>query len=383
MEFAVSAEDKRFQDEVETFVRREWSLGITGGFTGEASDEEHLASLAFRKKLATTGWLTLAWPKEWGGQGASQIRQALYNEVMGYYGAPGFDMGVDRVGPTLILFGSEDQRQQFLPQIVNVEIEWCQGFSEPNAGSDLAALQTRAVADGDRFIVDGQKIWTSSAHHANWMLLLARTAPEAPKHRGISMLLVQMDAPGVTVKPLRNLGGNHGFNEVYFDSVSVPRHQLVGELNRGWYQAMATLDFERSGINRIAGARRVLDDLVALGSSGQRTLTPAQRQLLADLAIQYQVGRLLALRVAWQQSTGKIPNYEAAMSKTFGSEMQQRVAAAAMSVFGLNAQGASPAGMATNPASYYQNSLSFTIAAGTSEINRGVIATRGLGLPRG
>ena len=146
MDFRISSDDLSFREEVETFVRREWSLGIAGGFTGEASEEEHAGSLAFRKKLAERSWLTMAWPREWGGLGAGQVRQALYNEVMGYYGAPGFDMGVDRVGPTIILFGSPEQRAEFLPKITNVEIEWCQGFSEPNAGSDLGALQTRAIA---------------------------------------------------------------------------------------------------------------------------------------------------------------------------------------------------------------------------------------------
>ncbi|MEO9255360.1 MAG: acyl-CoA dehydrogenase family protein, partial [Tepidiformaceae bacterium] len=329
-------------------------------------------------------WLTMAWPKEWGGLGAGQIRQALYNEIMGYYGAPGFDMGVDRVGPTLMLYGSEEQRANFLPKITNVEIEWCQGFSEPNAGSDLGSLQTRAILDGDHFTVNGQKIWTSFAHRADWMLLLARTAPDAPKHRGISMLLVDMQSPGITVQPLRNLSGTHGFNEVFFDNVQIPRDRLVGEFNRGWYQAMSTLDFERSGINRIAGARRVLDDIAHLAKAGQLVMPESRRTALAELAIEYQIGRLLALRVAWLQSVGRIPNYEAAMSKLYGSEMQQRVANFSMNLFGAHSQQVDGvAGSATAPASYYLNSLSFTIAAGTSEINRNIIATRGLGLPRG
>lgn len=383
MDFCISEEDQGFQAEVESFVRSEWTYGIRGGFTGEASADEHDASVAFRKKLANRGWLTMAWPQEWGGLGSSQIRQALYNEIMGYHGAPGFDMGIDRVGPTLMLYGSDAQRNEFLPRITNVEIEWCQGFSEPNAGSDLGALQTRAILDGDFFVVNGQKIWTSFAHRAGWMLLLARTAPEAPKHRGISMLLVDMTLPGITVQPLHNLSGSHGFNEVYLDNVRVPRDQLVGELNRGWYQAMSTLDFERSGINRIAGARRVLDDAVALVKDRSVSLSSSRRNQLAELSIEYQVGRLLALRVAWQQTTGRVPNYEAAMSKMYGSEMQQRVAAFTMNLFGMPSQLPTVGGMANSPSDYYQNSLSFTIAAGTSEINRNIVATRGLGLPRG
>ena len=194
------------------------------------------------------------------------------------------------------------------------------------------------------------------------------------------MLLVDMKLPGISVRPLRNLSGTHGFNEVFFDDVHVPAESLVGELNRGWYQAMATLDFERSGINRIAGARRMLDDLVR---HAQAKGVAAPKTELAELAIEYQVGRLLALRVAWLQTVGKLPNYEAAMSKTFGSEMQQRIAGFAMRALGMQSQTDSVAGIATPPAAYYQNSLSFTIAAGTSEVNRNIIATRGLGLPRG
>lgn len=383
MKFGIATEDQTFCDGVEEFVRREWTHGIRGGFTGEASADEHDASIEFRRKLAARKWLTMAWPQEWGGAGASQIRQALYNEIMGYYGAPGFDMGVDRVGPTLMLYGSPDQQAEFLPQIVNVGIEWCQGFSEPGAGSDLGSLQTRAIRDGDNFVVTGQKIWTSFAHRAGWMLLLARTDPDAPKHRGISMLLVDMTLPGITVRPLKNLSGTHGFNEVFFDGVQVPAQRLVGELNRGWYQAMATLDFERSGINRIAGARRMLDDLVALVRNKQVKLRPSQTAQLAQLAVEYNVGRLLALRVAWLQTVGKLPNYEAAMSKLYGSEMQQRVAGFTMNALGMTSQLDDVPGVATPPAGYYQNSLSFTIAAGTSEINRNIIATRGMGLPRG
>lgn len=383
MDFAVSPDDRAFQSEVEEFVKREWTYGIRGGFTGEADEREHEASITFRKKLAEKNWLTLAWPKEWGGLGASPIRQALYNEIMGYYGAPGFDMGVDRVGPTLMLHGSAEQQQEFLPQIVKVGIEWCQGFSEPNAGSDLGSLQTRAIRDGDHFVVNGQKIWTSFAHRAEWMLLLARTDPDAPKHRGISMFLLPMNLDGITVRPLHNLSGTHGFNEVYFDNVQLPGHYLVGELNRGWYQAMSTLDFERSGINRIAGARRVLDDLVRGAREKLFDLTPVRRAQLANLATEYQVGRWLSLRVAWKQSAGLVPNHEAAMSKLYGSEMQQRVANYAVNLLGMKGQLNSFPGLATPPVDYYQNSLSFTIAAGTSEINRNIIATRGLGLPRG
>lgn len=385
MQFTFSESQQLFQIEVEEFVSKEWrrptaDLGAEDGTSWQAHRE-------FRSKLARRGWLTLAWPKEWGGAGASPVQQAIYNEVMGYYGAPAIDMGADRIGPTLMMFGTDEQKKRFLPGITSGESNWCQGFSEPNAGSDLAALRTRATLDGDHFVVNGQKIWTSNAHHADWMLLLVRTDPEAPKHRGISVLLVDVRSPGIEIKPLLNLSGSHGFNEVFFEDVRVPRSHLVGELNRGWYIAAATLDFERSGIGRIAAARGILDaatELVkALPQSESRILYSRQ---LAELRIEYEIGRWLAYRVAHLQEHGHVPNYEASMSKAFGSEMQQRLARYLMSLTGLHGQlraGSVRALKDGLAASYLLGTVPLTIAGGTSEIQRNIIATRGLGLPRG
>lgn len=385
MQFTFSESQQRFQREVQEFVIREWRRPSAD--FGAEDERSWQAHREFRKKLARRGWLTLAWPKEWGGAGASPVQQAIYNEVMGYYGAPAIDMGADRIGPTLMMFGTDDQKKRFLPGITSGESHWCQGFSEPNAGSDLAALQTRAVLDGDQFIVNGQKIWTSNAHHADWMLLLVRTDPEAPKHRGISVLLVDVRSPGIEIRPLLNLSGTHGFNEVFFQDVRVPRSHLVGELNRGWYIAAATLDFERSGIGRIAAAQGVLDvaiELVkTLPHSEARVLHARQ---LAELRIEYEIGRWLAYRVAYLQEQGQVPNYEASMSKAYGSEMQQRLARYLMNLTGLRGQltaGSLWAFKDGLAASYLLSTVPLTIAGGTSEIQRNIIATRGLGLPRG
>jgi alkylation response protein AidB-like acyl-CoA dehydrogenase len=306
---------------------------------------------------------------------------------MALAGAPGLDMGVDRVGPTIMLFGNDEQKQRFLPPIAAADVWWCQGFSEPGAGSDLASLQTRAVRDGDTYVINGQKIWTSNAHHADWIFMLARTDPNAPKHRGISFFFIDMKTPGIQIRPLINMAGKHGFNETYFDNVRVPAANLVGEENRGWYIAATTLDFERSGINRIAGATRILNGLIeTVRNQPEQRRRSDVRLKLAELKLEFDLGRMLAYRVAWMQSQKKVPNYEASMSKLFGSEMQQRLANFAMNTLGLGGQ-LTPeehrAPLEGAASLYYQMTVPLTIAAGSSEIQKGIIATRGLGLPRG
>jgi alkylation response protein AidB-like acyl-CoA dehydrogenase len=383
LDFRFTPEQERFRAEVRDFVGREWTSDGDDRVVDEADWERQTQ---FRKALSQRGWLTRAWPPQWGGQDADQVDQAIYREEMALAGAPDADQGVDRVGPSLMLFGNEEQKQRFLPMISRAEIFWCQGFSEPESGSDLASLQTRAVLDGDSYVVNGQKIWTSNAHHADWIFLLARTDPDAPKHRGISFFLVDMRSPGITVQPLINMTGGHGFNQVFFDNVRVPRQNLVGEENRGWYIAATTLDFERSGINRIAAAVRVLDGLIDHVRGSTSLKTEAIRNQLAELKIEFDLGRMLAYRVAWMQSRKLIPNYEASMSKLFGSEVQQRLANFALNTLGLHGQlahGSRSALFDGRIEQYYLSTVSVTIAAGTSEVQRNIIATRGLGLPRG
>jgi alkylation response protein AidB-like acyl-CoA dehydrogenase len=385
MEFRFTPEQEAYRAEVREFARREWR-GDGGEGEGGGRDAFERA-LAFRKKLAERGWLTRAWPREYGGAEASHLDQAIYSEEMSLAGAPGLDMGVDRVGPTLMLFGNDEQKERFLGPISRGELNWCQGFSEPGAGSDLASLQTRATRDGDVFVINGQKIWTSNAHHADWIFCLARTDPDAPKHRGISFFLIDMKTPGITVRPLINLAGQHGFNETFFDNVRVPKENLVGEENRGWYIAATTLDFERSGINRIAAATRTLHAVLDYVRARPELRRRAEiRHRLAELALEFDLGRLLAYRVVWMQSRKQVPNYEASMSKLFGSEMQQRLANFAVDTLGLGGQllpGDPRAPLGGRAALYYQTSVSLTIAAGTSEVQKNIIATRGLGLPRG
>jgi len=267
MEFSFSPELESFRTEVRSFLRDNLPPDFKVRNDREAmSEEEFRFSQQFAQKLARRGWLTMTWPNEYGGQGAGHLQQLVYNEEMGYSGAPlGFGFGTNLVGPTLMVHGTEEQKRKFLPPIARAEVFWCQGFSEPGAGSDLASLQTRAVRDGDDYVVTGQKIWTSEGHQADWMILLARTDVEAPKHRGISYFLVDMKTPGVQVRPLVNLMNSHAFNEVFFDNVRVPRKNLVGDENRGWYVATTTLDFERSGIISGVSLQRLRHELGAFG----------------------------------------------------------------------------------------------------------------------
>jgi len=390
MRFRYDPEVERFRQEVREFLAKELPpeeerirMGYEGGF--KTPEEEKAYIMGFQRKLAERGWLAMAWPKEYGGGGASHMHQLVYNEEMAYHGAPVMNMGIAWVGPSLMLYGTEEQKRRFIPRIARAEDWWCTLYSEPGAGSDLAALQTRAVRDGDEWVINGQKIWTTGAHLADWGWLAARTDPDAPKHKGITMFVVDMKTPGITVRPLINMAGRHGFNEVFFEDVRVPAENVVGEVNRGWYHMAVALDFERSGIQAFAGGRRSVERLVELAKRRPELVAqrPSIRHELADRAIEVSVGTFLAYRVATMQARGLVPNHEASASKLFGSELSQRIALTGMHLLGLAGQlREGSKWLVFDQAAGYLNAVSATIAAGTSEIQRNIIATRGLGLPR-
>ncbi|MCK9485365.1 MAG: acyl-CoA dehydrogenase family protein [Dehalococcoidia bacterium] len=280
----------------------------------EADDEEPDVVKRFREELIRKRWHVLAWPRQYGGLEADYLQQVVYNEEMAMAGAPGGNVwaGVSLVGPVLMIHGSEEQKARFLPGISDATDVWAQGFSEPNAGSDLASLQTRATREGDEYVVNGQKIWTSGAQYADWCILLARTDPDAPKHRGISYFLVDMKSPGFAVRPLTDMSGGQPFNELFFEDVRVPASNVVGELNRGWYMAATTLDFERSGIGAASSIQRELLTLIGDVASwpGHGLRVASKRTQLAEIGISVQVARLLAYRVASMQAHGLVPNYD-------------------------------------------------------------------------
>jgi alkylation response protein AidB-like acyl-CoA dehydrogenase len=388
MQYEFTEEEEQFRQELRAFLRQELPEGWNG-----AQDEEDDwdFTLEMRRKLAEKGWLTMAWPEEYGGRGASLMMQIVFAEEMAYHRAPGRDQfGTKMLAPTLMIHGTEEQKRKYLPPIARGEVQWCQGYSEPESGSDLASLQTRAVEDGDDFVVNGTKVWTSNAHHADHIMVLTRTDPDAPKHRGISFLLCDMRTPGIEVRPIVNMANEHHFNMVTFDNVRVPKQNLVGELNRGWYVGATLLDFERSGVEYSASARRTLEELVEFCKETRRNGKPLSedpiiRHRLAQLAVETEISKLISYNIAYMQSQGLVPNKESSMGKAYGTELLQRMARTGMQILGLYGQlepDSKYAALQGRLEKAYMTTVSATIAAGTSEIQRGIIAQRGLGLPR-
>ena len=391
MDFRFSPEDNAFRQELQDFLRQElppnWEIG---SMMAEEVDWDF--NLKMRKKLAERGWLTMHWPKEYGGQNASPVRTAIFYEEMSYNRAPGRDIfGVRMIAPVLMLYGSEEQKKEFLLPISRGEGLWCQGYSEPESGSDLASLQTRAVSDGDDYIINGSKIWTTMAHYAEWIFMLCRTDPEAPKHKGISFLVANLKTPGVTIRPVHQIDGVHHFNQVFFDNVRVPKKNLIGEENRGWYVAMSLLDFERSAMEYSANSRRLIKELVEYVKTAKANGKPLSsnsrvRNAIIDRHIEAETARLLAYKVAWMQGEGGSPNKEASINKIFGSETVKRTSETALEVLGLSGPllpGSKWAKLNGRVPSLWVFHIPNSIASGTNEIQRNIVSTRGLGLPRG
>ncbi len=392
MDFSFGENEERLREEVRSFLRDNLPESDVGGDAAlrPRTDREFERAQAINHKLAERGWIAPAWPKQYGGLGASIFEQMVFNEEFGYYGVPDTGtrtFGVGMIGPTLIIHGSEEQKQRYLPRITSGEDIWCQGYSEPGAGSDLAGLQTRAVRDGDDYVINGHKIWTSGGHRANQMFCLVRTNPEAPKHRGISFLIVDdiKHASGLEIRPLINMANRHHFNEVFFEDVRVPARNLVGEEDRGWYIGMTLLDFERSGIGTTAAQRKTLEVLAARSRELPASQRARARIALADCVVANNASRLLGLRLGSMQAQGQVPNYEASMVKVFQSELGQRIYGFGVRMLGLAGQlvpeePRAPLGGEIVEAMI--QAVPTTIYSGTSEIQRNIIATRGLGLPR-
>ena len=392
MDFSWSHEEDAFRQEIRDFLKAELPQGWNDTLVLDKESDEYIAlAKGFTQKVGAKSWLAAHWPQEYGGLGWSFWQYFIMNEEMAIADAPLIGLnGPKFLGPTIIHYGTEEQKKRHLPGIAKGETLWVQGYSEPNSGSDLASLQTRAVEDGDEWVINGQKIWSSYGHYSDWCFMLARTDPDAPKHRGISYFLVDMKTPGLTVKPLINIAGTKGFNELFFENVRVPKDALLGEKNRGWYMATTTLSYERTAIEAPARAQRILNDLVRyarLTKKNGKPLSedPVVRQRLAQLAIEVDVAWCLSYRVATTQSRNQIPGPESPANKVFTSEMIQRLAQTGMQMLGLYSQlefSTKWAPLKGKIERLYLTSVAGTIAGGTSEIQRNIIAERGLGLPR-
>ncbi|MEO9255103.1 MAG: acyl-CoA dehydrogenase family protein [Tepidiformaceae bacterium] len=401
MNFHDSTREDAFRHEVRSFLdselpafiaQRPGEWGLFNGAAGGMSQEVRDFYKTWTGKLNEHGWGAPAWPKEHGGGGLSVKEQFILSEEFAWRRAPrSGGIGHGWAGPTIMVYGSQEQKDDLLPKIISGEHTWCQLFSEPGAGSDLASLQTRATRDGDDYVINGQKIWTSGAHHADMGILIARTDPDAPKHRGISYFLIDMKTPGITVRPLVNMLDSHEFNEVFFEDVRVPASQLLGDENRGWYLATTTLDFERSGIATSVAHQLITKDLVKFAKEspvGKRRMdaNPALRNELADRAIEARVESLICYRIISMQERGEIPNKESSIAKLYSSELDVRLSVTGMHLAGLYGQindRADERSLGGRLPRFYMHSTTSPIGGGTSEIQRNIIAGRGLGLPRG
>jgi hypothetical protein len=393
MYFQLTAEEKKFQNEVHQFLQEQNIEEVIRGFeltdSWEGMGEE---SRKFLNKLAQKGWLILSWPKEFGGQGASNTSSFILNNELSYFemSPPDFApfAGTYIFGTLLMRYGNDDLKRELLSLVAKCEIGFSLGWSEPDVGSDLAAVKTRAEDNGDYYLVNGQKTFGTATHFATHHIFLARTNPNVPKHRGLSVLVTELKRPGITIRPLWTMG-NHRLNEVYFDNVEVPKKYLLGKENDGWRFTVEELDLERMKEPGII--KRILDELVGYVKQTKRNgkllaENPLIRQELAELAIEFEVGNLLFMNIAWALDQGKLPSNEISKEKVFVSELEQRAANLGMQILGLygtlerNSRWARLNGLITR---CYQRSVGHTIYMGTSEIQRNIIATRGLGLPRG
>ena len=389
MRYAYTPEQVAWRDEVRAFVRRHVTPALAAEMRQAGNEGDGPLARGFHQRLFEKGWWGIGWPKEFGGLGKSAIDQFIFVEEMETAGAPAMQLTIRSVAPTILRAGSEEQKARWLPPMLRGELEFAVAYSEPDAGTDLAALKTRAVLDGDHWIINGQKMWNTGAHTATHNWVAVRTEPEAPKHRGISMMIVPMDAPGITVQPLWTWSGIRT-NAVFLEDVRVPKDHLVGERGMGFYYAMMALDFERIMIGSVGLLLRLLGELKDFVRRTKREGAPLGsvpwvRRALADLEMRVEVGRQIGLLNAWLTDQGVVPTKEGSIAKVYVSELNAHLASVGMEIIGLAGQLAPD-----DPAAPLHGRLQwlYTTAplqrfgGGTNEIQRCIIAQRGLGLPR-
>jgi len=383
VDFSFTEEQNKFRQEVRNFLEEE----IKKGYWEPACDAWVQGfDPEFTKRVAQRGWIGLTWPKEYGGEERSHVDRLILTEEMLRYGAPAAChwFGDRQVGGAILSFGSEELKKEFLPRIVKGGAYFGLGMSEPGAGSDLASLQTKAVEDGDYYVISGQKTWASCASFAQYFDVYVRTDPEAPRHRGISEFIVDAQAPGLSRIPMTDITSTEAWNDIFFDNVRVHKRYLVGEKNRGFYQVLHQLDYERSGMERLMGNYPLFDAIIQFAKENKLSQEPIIRSKLAQLQIEFEVGRLLIYRVALVMGEGRAPNWESAMSKAYSTEFEKHLAGVAMEILGPYGQlmsGSKLAPLRGMASHSYLGSKGYSLQAGTTEILKNILAVRGLGLP--
>ncbi|MFC1825015.1 acyl-CoA dehydrogenase family protein, partial [Thermodesulfobacteriota bacterium] len=389
MDFKLTKEQETLKKEFEDFFSAEMKNAPNelkkGGFDKMfATDETWNFHRYMAKKLAEKGWLVRAWPKKYGGEDASLIEQLLFNEVRTYHRAPGMDMwGIGMFAPTILLAGTDEQKERLLPPIARAEVHYCQGWSEPDAGSDLAAVQTTAIKKGDYYVLNGQKIWTTGAHRSDHMFLLARTDPSSQRNKGLSVFNLSFDTPGIEIRPIKFMNNEIVYNEIFFTDVKIPEYDRIGPEHQGWNLTRETMNFERSGIEMIAEATRHFEDLIEFVKTTKRngkylSEDPVIRHKLAQLHIDIELGRVLSYKIIWLQEKGGLimAASAASESKLFGTEMIRRFTDTFLDIQGMYGQleNSKWALYFGSMVDLYQNATGYTIAAGSSEIQRNLIA---------
>ena len=396
MDFTLTPEQQAFRERTRSWLKAnipaEWkALGST-----EVPRPEAFAFLrTWQKKMHEGGLIGATWPREYGGQGLTFVEEMILHEEMALQKAPPMlnILGVGMAGPTIIAYGTEAQKKRYPEKILTCEEIWCQGYSEPNAGSDLASLQTRAVKDGEHYVINGQKVWTSLAHMADWMMLLARTDPEAPRHKGITYFLLDMHLPGVTVKPLKQITGDAEFNEVFFDNVRVHESQILGGLNNGWGVGLTTLMYERLALGfglqmRLRIALESLIDMARRVEKTGRSVTkdPVMRQKIAQLWIDTEALKYTGSRAITKLLKGELPGPEASTGKMGWVETHQKLQELAMEIEGAYSQLMKGSERAIDGGVWqhgFLRSRANSIEGGTTEVQKNIIGERVLGLPKG